>query len=177
MLLDEEQHVVKWLSQYGALQKSQVIRMLHKPKSTAEKILQNLRKQLLIADVCGGYFIGLDNLCKPDYRMITAVWVLTKFIDKIDPLSHYPATYPAQLFFLKNNTGYEIVVIREDENDLLRFLQPEEDLKYIIVLPNTQVFSELKLPKGNFIFATVDYKGEPEPEVSFFAEVKDNEKE
>lgn len=176
MLLKEEQYVVHWLSQYGALQKSQVIRMLNKPKSAAEKILRNLRKQLLIADVFGGYFIGLDNLCKPDYRMITAVWVLTAFIDKIDPLSHYPAIYPSQLFFLKDNTGYEVMVLREGENDLLRFLKPEEDLKYIIVLPNVKMFSELKLPKANIIFATVDYKGESMPEVSFFAEVK-NEKE
>ena len=176
MLLDEERYVVQWLSQYGALQKTQVIRMLNKPKRTAEKILQNLHKQLMIADLAGGYFIGLDNLCQPDYRMITAVWVLTEFIDKINPLSHYPATYPAQLFFLKDNTGYEVLVIREGENDLLRFLKPEEDLKYIIVLPNVQLFSELKLPKGNFIFATVDFKGKSEPEVSFFAEVK-NEKE
>ena len=176
MLLDEERYVVKWLSQYGALQKTQVIRMLNKPRRTAEKILQNLRKQLMIADLASGYFIGLDNLCQPDYRMITAVWVLTEFIDKINPLSHYPATYPAQLFFLKDNTGYEVMVVREGENELLRFLKPEEDLKYIIVLPNVRMLSELKLPKADIIFATVNFKGESEPEVSFFAEVK-NEKE
>ena len=29
MLLQDEQYVVKWLSQYGALPKTQIIRMLH----------------------------------------------------------------------------------------------------------------------------------------------------
>ena len=54
MLLQDEQYVVKWLSQYGALPKTQIIRMLQKPEQTAEKILRNLKKQMQIADVSGG---------------------------------------------------------------------------------------------------------------------------
>ena len=45
MLLQDEQYVVKWLSQYGALPKTQIIKMLRKPPQTAEKILRNLKKQ------------------------------------------------------------------------------------------------------------------------------------
>ena len=38
MLLQEEQHIVHWLTEYGALTKTQVIRMLKdKPPQTAEK--------------------------------------------------------------------------------------------------------------------------------------------
>lgn len=44
MLLDDERHVIKWLSQYGALTKTQVIRLLRdKTPETAEKILRNLK--------------------------------------------------------------------------------------------------------------------------------------
>lgn len=132
MLLQDEQYVVKWLSQYGALPKAQITKMLRKPPNTAEKILRNLKKQMRISDVSGGYYIGLDAMSKPDQRMILAVWVLLKFIDQVDPLAHYPAVYPAQLFFLKENIGYEIVVLYEGEERLLRLLQPDEDLKYII---------------------------------------------
>lgn len=89
--------------------------MLRKPPNTAEKILRNLKKQMRISDVSGGYYIGLDAMSKPDQRMILAVWVLLKFIDQVDPLAHYPAVYPAQLFFLKENIGYEIVVLYEGE--------------------------------------------------------------
>lgn len=113
MLLQDEQYVVKWLSQYGALPKTQIIRMLQKPEQTAEKILRNLKKQMQIADVSGGYYIGLDSMCRPDQRVILAVWVLLKFIDYVDPMAHYPAVYPSQLFFLKENIGYEIVVLYE----------------------------------------------------------------
>ena len=42
LLLEDEKNVIKWLSQYGALRKTQLIRMLQKLKSTAEKIISNL---------------------------------------------------------------------------------------------------------------------------------------
>ena len=81
MLLTDEQYVVKWLSQYGALPRAQIIKMLQKPPQTAEKILRNLKRQMRIADVFGGYYIGLDPMCQPDQRMILAIWVLLRFID------------------------------------------------------------------------------------------------
>ena len=165
MLLQDEQYVVKWLSQYGALPKTQIIKMLRKPPQTAEKILRNLKKQMQISDVGGGYYIALDAMCQPDQRTILDVWVLLKFIDYVDPMAHYPAVYPSQLFFLKENMGYEIVVLYDGESNLLKLLQPEDDLKYIIVLPHISMASQLKMPKAPCLFATVDFEGQDEPEV------------
>lgn len=170
MLLQEEVYVVKWLSQYGALPKTQLMRLLQKPKPTAEKIIKNLKKQLRIEDINGGYYVGLDPMCRPDQRTILAVWVLLKFIGQVEPMAHYPAVYPSQLFFLKENTGYEIVVLYEGENHLLKLLQPDEDLKYIIVLPVISMAAQLKLPKAPCLFATVNYCGQDEPEVTFYSE-------
>jgi len=170
MLLQEEIYVLRWLSQYGALPKAQVVRMLRKPKPTAEKIIKTLKRQFRIEDVNGGYYVGLDPMCKPDQRTILAVWVLLKFIGQVDPMAHYPAVYPSQLFFLKENTGYEIVVLYEGENNLLKLLQPEDDLKYIIVLPFASMAAQLKLPKAPCLFATVDFRGAEEPEVTFYSE-------
>lgn len=170
MLLQDELHVVKWLSQYGALPKTQVIRMLQKSPQTADKILRNLKKQMRIADVSGGYYLGLDAMCQPDQRTVLAVWVLLKFIDRVEPMAHYPAVYPSQLFFLKENTGYEIVVLYEGETNLLRLLQPEEDLKYIIVLPHISMATNLKLPNAPCLFATVDFRGQEEPDIVFYSE-------
>ena len=133
MLLDDERHVIKWLSQYGALTKTQVIRLLRdKTQETAEKILRNLKREHQISDVAGGYYLALDGLCKPDQRTILAVWVLLRFIDYVDPMAHYPAVYPSQIFFLKENTGYEIVVLYDGEQHLSKLLQPQDDeMKYI----------------------------------------------
>ena len=171
MLLQEEQYVVKWLSQYGALPKTQLTKMLRKPPQTAERIIKNLKKQMRVADMGGGYYVGLDSLCRPDQRTILAVWVLLKFIDYVDPMAHYPAVYPSQIFFLKENVGYEIVVLYEGEESLLRLLQsPQDDLKYIIVLPHISMAEKLRLPKAPCLFATVGFEGAEEPEVIFYTE-------
>lgn len=107
MLLQEEQHIVHWLTEYGALTKTQVIRMLKdKPPQTAEKIIRGLKRDVLLYDISGGYYLGVDPMCQPDPRMILAVWVLLQFIDKVEPMAHYPATYPSQIFFLKEDIGY-----------------------------------------------------------------------
>lgn len=149
MLLQDEQYIIKWLSQYGTLTKTQVIRLLKdKPVSTAEKIIRNLKRDMRITDV-GGYYLALDEMCKPDQRLIIAVWVLLQFIDQVEPLAHYPAVYPAQIFFLKENVGYEIVVLYDGEQHLMRLLQPQEDdLKYIIVVPQFQWHSPYMFPKS-----------------------------
>lgn len=170
LLLEDEQNVIKWLSQYGALPKTQILKMLKKPPQTAEKILRNLKKQLRIADVSGGYYIGLDSMCQPEQRLIQAVWVLLKFIDQVEPMAHYPAVYPSQLFFLKENVGYEIVVLYEGEQNLLKLLQPQEDLKYIIVVPHISMAGSMRLPNAPCLFATVEFHGEEEPEVVFYTE-------
>lgn len=170
VLLTDEQYVVKWLSQYGALPRAQIIKMLQKPPQTAEKILRNLKRQMRIADVSGGYYIGLDPMCQPDQRIILAIWVLLRFIDKVEPMAHYPAVYPSQLFFLKENVGYEIVVLYDGEQNLLKLLQPQEDMKYIVVVPRINMVSTVRLPNAPCLFATVDFCGQDEPEVRFYSE-------
>ncbi len=170
MLLEDERNVVKWLSQYGALPATQVIKMLQKKPETAIKIIKNLKRMHQISDVKGGYYLGLNSMCQPDQRIILAVWVLLKFINQVEPMAHYPAVYPSQIFFLKDNIGYEIVTIYEGEEHLLKLLQPDEDLKYIIVIPHISMAPKLKLPYAPCLFATVDFNGKDEPDITFYSE-------
>ena len=85
-------------------------------------------------------------------------------------MAHYPATYPSQLFFLKEDTGYEIVVLYDGEQHLARLLQPQEELKYIFVLPHIAMAQEMILPPAPCLFATVDYAGQEIPTVRFYTE-------
>ena len=176
MLLQEELLILQWLSQYGVLTRKQLIRMLQKPEATAERLIKSLKKQMRVAEISGGYYIGLDPMCRPDQRSILAVWVLLKFIDQVEPMAHYPASYPSQLFFLKDNIGYEIVVLYDGEGSNLRLLQPDEELKYIIGVPHISMAQGLRLPKAQCLFATVDYNGEDEPEITFYTEEIKDEK-
>ena len=104
MLLQEEQYIIHWLTEYGALTKTQVVRMLKdKPPQTAEKIIRGLKRDVLLYDISGGYYLGVDPMCQPDPRMILAVWVLLQFIDKVEPMAHY-------------------YIILDDQNSSLEFL-------------------------------------------------------
>ena len=122
MLLEDEKYVVKWLSQYGTLPRKQIVQMLQKPPDTAKKIINNLKRQLRISEIGDGYYLALDPMSKPDQRVILAVWVLLQYIDKVEPMAHYPAVYPSQIFFLKDNIGYEIVTLYDGEEHLLVIL-------------------------------------------------------
>ena len=169
MLLQDEQYIIKWLSQYGTLTKTQVIRLLKdKPVSTAEKIIRNLKRDMRITDV-GGYYLALDEMCKPDQRLIhCGLGIITV---------HRPgrAACPlsgglAQIFFLKENVGYEIVVLYGEQH-LMRLLQPQEDdLKYIIVVPHISMAQSLYVPKVPCLYATVDFEGREEPHITFYSE-------
>ena len=175
MLLQEEQYIIHWLTESVALTKTQIIRLLKdKPPQTAEKIIRGLKRNVMLHEISGGYYLGVDPMCQPDQRMILAVWVLLQFINKVDPMAHYPATYPSQIFFLKEDMGYEIVVLYEGEQHLTRLLQPQEDLRYIFVLPHIRMAQELVLPSVPCLFATVDYNGQEVPEVRFFTEEMGN---
>lgn len=65
---------------------------------------------------------------------------------------------------------YEIVVLYDGEQHLARLLQPQEDLRYIFVLPHIRMAQELVLPSVPCLFATVDYNGQEVPDVRFYTE-------
>ena len=175
VLLEDEKNVMRWLSQYGPLENRQLIKLLKCSDRVAFRIMKNLRKFYLISEVNGGRFYGTDPYGQPDRKMVTAVWVLIHFAEQIDPMAHHPADEPAQVFFLKENTQYEIVVIDQGEEHLLRILRPRAEVKYIIVVPNMDIVDQLPLPEAPCLFAMVTAQGEDEPAVTFYAQEEDSD--
>ncbi len=169
-LMEEEHLILSWLSQYGPLPKAAIRRLLHhKPGQTVNRILQGLRRSRYIVEIEDGAYLATDRHCEPKRRMITAVWVLIQFAEQIAPGAHRQADAPAQIFFLKEHTAYEIVVIYDGEDHLLRLLQPQEDTKYIIVVPNRNMIEKLPLPDAPCLFATVEPTDGQEPEIMFYS--------
>lgn len=165
--------VLHWISQYGAILQEQAICLLHhKPRATAQRIIRGLQKQHLITYIHGGLYIGASPLSKPDPKTIDAIWILLQFVVNINPMEHHPASYPSQIYFLKENTGYEILVLNEGEQKLPTLIDPIEDMKYIIVVPNPDYIPATAIPDAPVIFATVEYKCAEHPRVLFFAEEK-----
>lgn len=133
-LRPDERLVCNWLSQYEALPKEQVIRLLHyKPRGTAEKIIRGLNKEHRLVYLSQGYYVGVDSQCKADWKTVSAMWVLLHFIEKVEPEHHRKGNYPAQIFFLKEGIGYEILVISQGDEYVTKLLQPQGNQKYIII--------------------------------------------
>lgn len=169
-LMEDEQLVLRWLSQYGPLSKNVLRRLLHyKNTETRDRILTGMRRHRYIYEIQGGKFFAVDKYDKPVSKMQTAVWVLLQFSNQIKPDHHYQASAPSQIFFLKGKLIYEILVLREGEEHLVRLLQPQENTKYIIVVPNMEMAENLQLPKAPCLFTTVEPTDKEEPEVVFYS--------
>ena len=145
MLLPEEKMIMYCLSQYESILMDQAIRFLyHKPNQTAQKIIRGLRKQHRLSYLHEGSYIGAGPVSKADPKTEEAIWVLLRYIDQIGHMAHRKADYPSQIYFIRDETAYEILVLREGEERLTAHLHPRDDMKYIIcnndAIPCTETF-------------------------------------
>lgn len=170
-LMEEEQLVVRWLTQYGPMSKSMIRKLLHyKTSDTVGRILTGLRRRNYIAEIEDGRYFATDKFCKVDPRMQEALWVLLQFAEQISPNAHHAADEPAQIFFLKEKIGYEIVVLYDQEDHLVKLLQPQRKLKYIFVIPNLEFADQLQLPDVPCLFAIIEPGNTEIPQISFYSD-------
>ena len=168
---EEEKMILHWIMQYEVMTMEQAIQLLHhKNRSTAQKVIRGLKKQHKISYVNGGVYIGACPCSKPEPKVIDAIWILIQYADVIDHYQHHPASYPSQIYFLKDGCGYEIVVLNEGERHLTKLLRPRGEMKYIIVIPNETMISYIELPEAPCIFAAVKRVKGAVPEVTFYSE-------
>ena len=154
-LIEDERLVLRWLSQYGPLRWPQIRGLLYyRPQRSVNRLVQNMKHARRIAAIEDGAYLAVDQYCEPKQRMITA---------------HWQADAPAQISFLKDKTAYEIVVLYEDEDHLVRLLQPQEDTKYILVVPNMEFANKPLLPDAPCLFATVDQTEYEAPKITFYS--------
>ena len=169
MLLPDERTIMYCLSQYESISMEQAIRFLHrKPNQTAQKIIRSLRKQHRISFLKGGSYIGAAPVSKAAPKTEAAIWVLLRYIDQIGPMDHRKADYPSQIYFIRNRSAYEIIVLGEGEQQLTSLLHPRDEIKYIIIVPDERMISTVRLPNAPCMFATVTYGDGDAPEVSFY---------
>ncbi len=167
MLPKEEQYVVDWLSRYGSLRLEQVLCLLqNKSKTNARKAIRNLKNEGRIFEPSAGY-LSCDPRDKTDDRLIIAMWVLLQFVDKVGAMDHRPGAYPAQIYFIKDMVGYNIIVLQQGEGAMLRLLPEDDTLKTIVVIPNMEMVSELPVGDGT-VFAVYQSGEDIEPKIEFF---------
>lgn len=178
---EDEKNVLKWLKSYGPLKRSQIAKLLNKenPK-TVEFILRNLRNARVIENVSGGYYIGLSKFDKADPKTISAIWVFLYFAGDVEANHHRGGDFPGQVFFLKGEYEYQIIVLDSGLEYQLSLVScpPDANRKHIIVIPDEKSLEKAKayLPKTPCIFAILSYEnGADEPTIRFIKTEKESE--
>ena len=96
--------------------------------------------------------------------------MLLQFINNVALSAHYVAEAPAQLYFLKENKGYEVIVLREGDEELLKLKRIQEGVKYIIVVPDVSWISKVSKLNVPCVYATITKVEKQEPMVTFYSE-------
>jgi len=146
-LLKEERLILNCLRIYECLRYEQLLTLINnKPEDTAKKIINGLKKRQYVFEDEAGY-VKIEPKTEPDQKTISAFWILLQYIGKITQDAHYRANFPSEIFFLRNNVQYEIIVINQDEENLLKMLflenrntstDEQDAVKYIIIVPGEE---------------------------------------
>ena len=113
-------------------------------------------------------WISVPGLTEP-----LRVTARTRYHQVEQPATVFPAEGGFRLEFdqpQRAPTPGQAVVLYDGEQNLLKLLQPQEDMKYIVVVPRIDMVSTVRLPNAPCLFATVDFCGQDEPEVRFYSE-------
>lgn len=175
----KESLIKQWISQYGALPRMQIKKMLNEDKdSSATNIIRNLVRRGELFEQEGGVFLALDPRQRKSERVIKALWVLIDYSDRVKPDEHYPAEFPSEIYFIgkkddseySENQEYEILVLEHGEEFKLRHLKQNQGVRYIIVVPtiDDSYLAQLVVPDIEFLFATVTYGCSGEAEIKFY---------
>lgn len=84
--------------------------------------------------------------------------------------NHNEDLFYMSVFVTVSAKTYDIVVLHEGEDHLVRLLQPKPDMKYILVVPNMAFAASLLLPDVPCLFAVVEPSVFPaSPKITFYS--------
>lgn len=110
----------------------------------------------------------------------TAFWVFVRLAGGRCAGAHYPARFPAQIFFLDGKEAWEIAVLSENDLHLSALIRNrhatdaaeadgELSLRYAFVIPDIALAERLVLPDAPCLIACVS-GDEARPLITFYAE-------
>ena len=145
---EDDKIILDCVYEYGALLKLQLRQyMKHLPDEAFERAIYDLNKKQYIYE--HGNFVYADNRTVLDPKLIKAFWVFLKFMEKAPTIrfnSHCRGPHISQIFCMKDNSEYQIVVLENEDMPKVNILNKNKDmdyLKYIIVVPGITAAREV----------------------------------
>lgn len=135
------------ITMYHALTKQQLLLLHPGKKEKILNLLSYLTKQGRIYQMHDLYCASPDYAEHIDRGLLSAVWILTDFIDRVE--YHSAGDYPAKVIFFADGEVYEIVHAAEGKEVLLSNIlssSNETPSKYLVLVDNTSQIEQLQLP-------------------------------
>lgn len=156
----EAASLLRDLSVYRVLTKEQILGLYPDKKKYVEQLLPYLRNQSRIWKDGEYYCSSPDGAKEIDYELLTAVWVLIDFIDRVE--FHSTGDYPAKVIFIVDGVIYEIIHAAVGRETLVTYLastQNKERSNHLILVDKPEQIMELDIP-NTCGYCTVSPNGE-----------------
>lgn len=145
---EDDMKVMDCINEYGALKAEQMREyMKNLDDATYERTIYDLQKKQYL--YCTDDMMFADRRTPVDDKMIMAFWVFLRVFKNSPTIrhnTHCRGPHIAQIFFLKDNVEYQIVVFNENDLCLVNMLLKNRNLnylKYIIVVPKLALAKEV----------------------------------
>ncbi len=145
----EATSLLRDITMYKALKKEQVLALYPDKKSKIENLLSYLVKQKRIYRGRDYYLAQPDDEDSIDYALLSAIWVLIDFIDRVE--YHSSGDYPTKIIFFADGEVYEIVYVAIGKEVLINHIlsaRNEEPPKYLVLVDKAAQINELNIPNA-----------------------------
>lgn len=146
---NEAADLLKNITMYKTLTETQVLRLYPGKESVIKNLLNHLTRQGRIYRNPDKQRVSANAECdgRIDYGLVSAVWVLIDFIDKIQ--SHFACDFPVKISFFTEDEAYEIIhVPYEQEIMMKRALSSDiqSNARRIVIVDSVEQIDKIDIP-------------------------------
>lgn len=145
---EDDRKVMDCVNEYGSLRLDQVREyMKNLDEASFERTLHDLKKRRYLHVNQG--IVSIDGRSQLDDKMVRAFWVFLRVFKNAPTIrhnTHCHGPHITQIFFMKDNSEFQIVVFDEDDMCLVNMLLKNQHmnyLKYIIVVSKLRMAKEV----------------------------------
>lgn len=154
----EASELLRDLTTYHYMHRDQVLRLYPGKESKIENLLSYFIRQgrIFYDKDLDMYHDGTE--VTPDNALITAIWVLIDFINKVE--YHSAVDFPAALVFLAEGELFEVIHVSTGKEAAMEHAmthQGSDAEKRIVIVEDERQISQLEIPNA-IVYCTVDIR-------------------
>ena len=157
---NEAADLLRNISMYRTLTEEQIARLYPGKEPVIKNLLNHLKRQgrIYINPDEQRVSITADDDAKIDFGLLSAVWVLIDFIDKVE--YHFAGDFPVKISFFANMELYEIIYVPNEQEILINHAvsgDTKSEARRIIIIDAPEQIENIDIPNtSGFCTVTPD---------------------